>query len=300
MWTALLRRYSISEPIFKTPRFDLATKEIPALQPFAFLVFGIVSTLTLYRIAIVSLSPQVPHHQRWMFQLTALLIFIFRFTIGLTLMNNYMKPIWAGVNLHNAIPYFGFELAKGVNAQALKDVLLEIVKLQQHIGIPNPINVFETLVFVGIEVLIGLSQFGMLIVSASSYIFIGVYAVVGQIFIAFFVSFEHSRLFWKWVDGLVSYSLYPFTASLVGFVFSEIYLHFFTKGVNGDYSLGHLSTLLVFLATLTPALILTMWKVPELTDRLFSNFGTLGQSITNSLQSITVNAASFAIRHALR
>lgn len=267
------------------------------IYPLGWWLLGVITIWqlnTVLRKSLIGVTEMYHSHVRF----SGVLIVLFRSLVAGVILQYYNAP---GLNFHNFWNNVGLEMAKAVNAKVLGDVLNGFASVQARVQQPGMgLHLLDDIVYLFIFVLLGLSQLCMWFVTASGIILQGLSVVVGPLFIPFYVSLTEEERFWRWLNGLIAKAMYPFAASLVGFVFGEVFLRFFSNAINGDYSLGHLTVLIPALVSLVPTMGYVMLRVPQWTDYHFGDLGGLAQSASNAAQGMVVRLAGKALRGGTR
>ncbi|MBV9082691.1 MAG: hypothetical protein JOZ62_08455 [Acidobacteriaceae bacterium] len=89
--------------------------------------------------------------------------------------------------------------------------------------------------------------------------------------------------FWNWLQGLFSFAMYRVMATVIGWVWANLYIYFFIHGVGDDFSIANWLALLPIVLMLTVAFVYSMFQIPRLTSALFAGAGSIGQSYVSAV-----------------
>ena len=128
-------------------------------------------------------------------------------------------------------------------------------------------------------IVIGLAQFALLFVVSFGMIASAVCALVGPLFVPFFIVPTLEWLFWGWLKAFVQYSFMPVIANAFIFVFERFlsrFLQTLPPGLRLEEQLLYRVHAVMILVTFTVGVLL----VPSLTSSIFS--GQSGESVLPS------------------
>jgi hypothetical protein len=125
-------------------------------------------------------------------------------------------------------------------------------------------------------IVIGLAQFAILFVVSFGMIASAVCALLGPLFVPFFIVPTLEWLFWNWLKAFIQYSFVPVVANAFIFVFERFlsrYLQTLPPGMRFEEQLLYGVHAVMILVTFTVGVLL----VPSMTSSIFS--GRSGESI---------------------
>jgi type IV secretory pathway VirB6-like protein len=125
-------------------------------------------------------------------------------------------------------------------------------------------------------IVIGLAQFALLFVISFGMIASAVCALLGPLFVPFFIVPTLEWLFWNWLKSFIQYSFIPVIANAFIFVFERFlsgYLQTLPPGMRLEDQLLYGIHAVMILGTFTVGVLL----VPSLASSIFS--GRSGESI---------------------
>jgi TrbL/VirB6 plasmid conjugal transfer protein len=166
-------------------------------------------------------------------------------------------------------------LASTLSARSIQDAQQTLSTLWNALEQPDPWSILANLLYWTLLIVIGLAQFAVLFVVSFGMIASAVCALLGPLFIPFFIVPTLEWLFWNWLKAFVQYSFMPVVANAFIFVFERFlsrYLQSLPPGLRLEDQLLYGIHAVMILITFTVGVLL----VPSLTSSLFS--GRSGES----------------------
>jgi TrbL/VirB6 plasmid conjugal transfer protein len=205
-----------------------------------------------------------------MFEFAKLLLFI---AFGYALINFYEAPIpGVGVSFSNLITDQTHEFANILDARSLELTFQHIDDLWQHFVQPDAWAILATLMYWFLLILVTIAKVISLAVVAFGLIASAVCALVGPIFVPFFIVPKLDWLFWSWLKAFVQYSFIPVIAFAFLMVFERFIYQYLTTlppGITEDlYMLYGLQA-----AVIIGVFVVGILLVPSLTHAIFSGGG---------------------------
>jgi TrbL/VirB6 plasmid conjugal transfer protein len=223
------------------------------------------------------------HGIRWMlggndserlFGFARLLVII---AFGYAMVAFYASPIpGLGTSFSNLITDQTAYLASVISAQSVQDAQQTLSSLWNALEQPDPWSILANLLYWTMLIVIALAQFAVLFVVSFGMIASAVCALLGPLFIPFFIVPTLEWLFWNWLKAFVQYSFMPVIANAFIFVFERFlsrYLQTLPPGLRLEEQLLYGVHAVMILLTFTAGVLL----VPSLTSSMFS--GRSGESI---------------------
>src|SRR3989454_2247366 len=209
-----------------------------------------------------------------MFDFAKLLLFI---SFGYSLVAFYESPIpGIGVSFSNLITDQAHDFANILDARSLELTFDHLDELWQRFLQPDAWSILANLVYWLLLILVTLAKVVSLAVVAFGLIASAVCALVGPIFVPFFIVPKLDFLFWSWFKAFIQYSFIPVVAFAFLMIFERFVFQFLTTlppGITEDqymfYGLQALVVIGVF--------CLGLFLIPSLTSSIFSGRG--GESI---------------------
>jgi hypothetical protein len=209
-----------------------------------------------------------------LFDFAKLLLFV---SFGYAFITFYESPLpGIGVSFSNLITdqthYFGSVL----EARAFDNIYRHFDDLSDHFMQPDPWSILANLIFWTVLLLVALAKALALAVIAFGLIASAVCALLGPIFVPFFIVPKLDFLFWGWLKAFIQYSFVPVVAIAFLMIFEQFVYRYVTTLpptiTSADYGVYGVQAVVV-IATFCVGIVL----VPSLTNSLFSGMG--GQSV---------------------
>ena len=196
---------------------------------------------------------------------------------GYAMITFYESPIpGLGTSFSNLITDQASYLASTISARSIQNAQQSLSTLWNALEQPDPWSILANLLYWTMLIVIGLAQFAVLFVISFGMIASAVCALLGPLFIPFFIVPTMEWLFWGWLKAFVQYSFMPVVANAFIFVFEQFlsrYLQTLPPGLRLEDQLLYGIHAVMILMTFTAGVLL----VPSLTSSIFS--GRSGESI---------------------
>jgi len=209
-----------------------------------------------------------------MFGFAKLLLYI---AFGYAIVACYESPIpGIGVSFSNLITDQAHDLANILDARSLELVFDHLDQLWQQFVQPDAWSILANLIYWLLLIVITLAKILALAVVAFGLIASAVCALVGPIFVPFFIVPKLDWLFWSWLKAFIQYSFIPVIAFAFLMVFERFVFQFLTTippGITEDlYMIYGLQTFVII-----GVFVVGILLIPSLTNSIFS--GSAGQSV---------------------
>lgn len=209
-----------------------------------------------------------------MFELAKLLLFV---SFGYALITFYEAPLpGIGVSFSNLITDQAHYFQSVLEARAFDNVYRHFDELSEHFLQPDPWSILANLIYWTVLLLVALAKALSLAVIAFGLIASAVCALLGPIFVPFFIVPKLDFLFWGWLKAFIQYSFVPVVAIAFLMIFEQFVFRYVTTLpttiTSAEYPVYGIQSVVV-IATFCVGIVL----VPSLTNSLFSGVG--GQSI---------------------
>src|SRR5438094_2931222 len=209
-----------------------------------------------------------------MFGFAKLLLFI---AFGYAIVACYESPIpGIGVSFSNLITDQAHDLANVLDARSLELVFDHLDELWQHFVQPDAWSILANLIYWLLLIVVTLAKVLSLAVVAFGLIASAVCALVGPIFVPFFIVPKLDWLFWSWFKAFIQYSFVPVIALAFLTVFERFIFQFLTTippGITEDLYMLYGIQAFVIVGVFIVGILL----VPSLTSSIFSGGG--GQTV---------------------
>ena len=198
-------------------------------------------------------------------------------SFGYAMIAFYEAPIpGIGSSFSNLITDQTAFLARILSAQSIQNAQESLNTLWNALEQPDPWSILANLLYWGMLLIIGLAQFALLFVVSFSMIASAVCALLGPLFIPFFIVPTLEWLFWNWLKAFIQYSFMPVVANAFILIFERFlsgYLQTLPPGLRLEEQLLFGVHAVMILLTFTVGVLL----VPSLTSSIFS--GRSGESV---------------------
>src|SRR5437867_2937712 len=209
-----------------------------------------------------------------LFEFAKLLLFI---SFGYALIAFYESPIpGIGVSFSNLITDQTQNFANILDARSLELTFDHLDQLWQKFVQPDAWSILANLFYWLLLIVVTAAKVVSLAVVAFGLIASAVCALVGPIFVPFFIVPKLDFLFWSWFKALIQYSFIPVIALAFLMIFERFIFQFVTTippGITEDFYMIYGLQAFVIIGVFTVGILL----VPSLTSSIFS--GRSGESI---------------------
>ena len=207
-----------------------------------------------------------------MFEFAKLLLFV---AFGYSFITFYESPLpGIGVSFSNLISDQAHYFQSILEARAFDNLYRHLDELGDHFMQPDAWSILANLIYWTVLVLIALAKAVSLAVIAFGLIASAVCALVGPIFVPFFIVPKLDWLFWGWLKAFIQYSFIPVVAIAFLMVFEQFVYRYVTTlpptVTSAEYGVYGLQAVAVILTFCTGILL-----VPSLTASIFSGQGGL-------------------------
>ena len=211
-----------------------------------------------------------------MFHFAKLLLFV---AFGYAMINFYEAPIPGfGVSFSNLITDQAHHFQSVLEARAFDNIYRHFDELSDHFMQPDAWSILANLIYWTLLLLIAVAKAISLAVIAFGLIASAVCALLGPIFVPFFIVPKLDWLFWGWLKSFIQYSFIPVVAVAFLMIFEQFVYRYVTTLpptiTSAEYGVYGLQTVAV-IVTFCIGIVL----VPSLTNSIFS--GSSGETILN-------------------
>jgi TrbL/VirB6 plasmid conjugal transfer protein len=209
-----------------------------------------------------------------LFGFAKLLLFI---SFGYALIAFYEAPIpGIGVSFSNLITDQTHHFASVLEARSLELMFEHLDDLWSHFVQPDAWSILANLLYWLILIVLTLAKVISLAIVSFGLIASAVCALLGPIFVPFFIVPRLDWLFWSWLKAFIQYSFIPVVSFAFLMIFERFVFNYLTTlppGITEDLYLVYGLQSLVVIGTFVVGILL----VPSLTSSIFSGQG--GQSV---------------------
>lgn len=217
-----------------------------------------------------------------MFEFAKLLLFV---SFGYALIAFYESPLpGIGVSFSNLITDQAGYFQSVLQARAFDNVYRHLDELSAHFMQPDPWSILANLIYWTVLFLIASAKAVSLAVISFGLIASAVCALLGPIFVPFFIVPKLDWLFWGWLRSFIQYSFVPVVAIAFLMIFEQFVFRYvttlppvITQAEYGIYALQAFAVIATF--------CLGILQVPSLTQSIFS--GSSGESTFGGQVNVT-------------
>jgi len=209
-----------------------------------------------------------------MFEFAKLLLFV---SFGYAMIAFYESPIpGIGVSFTNLITDQAFYFQSVLEARAFDNIYQHFDELSDHFVQPSALAILSNLIYWMVHFLIACAKAVSMAVIAFGLIASAVCALLGPLFVPFFIVPKLDWLFWGWFKAFIQYSFIPVVAFAFLMIFERFVYQFLTTlppGITEDQYMVYGLQALVIIGVFAVGILL----VPSLTNSIFSGRG--GESV---------------------
>jgi hypothetical protein len=217
-----------------------------------------------------------------MFDFAKLLVFI---SFGYSFIGFYESPLpGVGVSFSNLITDQAGYFQSVLEARAFDNVYRHLDTLADHFMQPDPWSILANLMYWSVLLLLAVAKAVSLAVIAFGLIASAVCALLGPIFVPFFIVPKLDWLFWGWLRSFIQYSFVPVVAIAFLMIFEQFVFRYITtlppmitQAEYGVYAVQAFAVVATF--------CMGMLLVPSLTSSIFS--GSSGESALADRVNVT-------------
>jgi type IV secretory pathway VirB6-like protein len=209
-----------------------------------------------------------------MFAFAKLLLFI---SFGYAMIAFYESPIpGIGVSFSNLITDQAHAFANILDARSLELIFEHLDTLWNQFVQPDAWSILANLLYWLLLIFVTLAKVIALAIVAFGLIASAVCALLGPIFVPFFIVPKLDWLFWSWFKAFIQYSFIPVVAFAFLMIFERFIFQYLTTlpaGITEDLYLVYGLQALVIIGVFQVGILL----IPSLTNSIFSGKG--GESV---------------------
>lgn len=217
-----------------------------------------------------SISGMTIHFHHQPLRMGDLTMFLLRLVVCCLLENYWVNPLpGASWGLNHFFSWIAQVIVTALDQNSLSNLNNLFSSMSDGTKQPSPLALYEWAIFIWVQFEMAICSGIIFLLNASAFVFYGVAALFGPIFIPFYMASATRNKFLHFVDVLLSLAMIRAVASAFIFVWSGFLITFITKTFHGDYSLGMWIGHFFAVTAVQAAFILNMLYVPSLTSMLF-------------------------------
>ena len=204
------------------------------------------------------------------FDFAKLLLFV---SFGYAFITFYEAPLpGIGVSFSNLITDQTFYFQSVLEARSFDNIYRHLDTLSDAFMQPDAWSILANLLYWLLLIVVTLAKVVALAIVAFGLIASAVCALLGPIFVPFFIVPKLDWLFWSWFKSFVQYSFVPVVAFAFLMIFERFIFQYLTtlpSGITEDYYLVYGLQALVIIGVFSLGILM----VPSLTSSIFSGRG---------------------------
>ena len=209
-----------------------------------------------------------------LFDFAKLLLFV---AFGYAFITFYESPLpGIGVSFSNLITDQTHYFQSVLEARAFDNLYRHLDDLSDHFMQPDAWSILANLIYWTVLILVAVAKALSLAVIAFGLIASAVCALLGPIFVPFFIVPKLDFLFWGWLKAFIQYSFVPVVAIAFLMIFEQFVYRYVTTLppaiTSAEYGVYGIQAVAVIVTFCTGILL-----VPSLTNSIFSGMG--GQTV---------------------
>jgi hypothetical protein len=177
-----------------------------------------------------------------------------------------------GLSFHKLITDQGANLAGQIEASSTEDIskkLADVYDSMQQPSGPSMLDITQIIRYYGIVIVLSFAQAAVLAVISFGFVAVGVCALVGPVFIPFFIVPQMEWMFWGWFKALLQYAFYPVIGNAFVYIYGKFFLNFFDLH-QPPYDTAVVAGLFLHLIFMCIAFVWGILRVPSLVSSIFS------------------------------
>jgi len=266
---------------------NLTTQNGGALTHLGMVELSFISILVLVNMVVQwSLSGMSVRFHRHPLHFDDVIKFLLLLVICCLLENYWVNPLpGTGFGFNHFFSYIAQAIVAALDQNSLDNLLATINTVTTNTQSPSFLVPLQLAGYLLAMLLLGLASAIIFLVNASSFIFYGVSALFGPLFIPLLMTKTFRGKFFSFLDTLLSFAMLRAVASAFLFVWSGFITGFITKTFQGNYSIAMWLANLVPVITVFAAFIFNMFFIPRITQALFGGSAGLAEGFSKALLS---------------
>ena len=272
---------------------NLTTQNGDALSSVGMTLLAFVSLIKLVRmVAHWNISTMTISLSAQPVRVGDLVEFLMQLIICLLIINYWVTPFpGASFGFNHLFSYFAQVIVAALDQNSLSQLQSALSNALNNTPQPSYLAPLEILTYLLVYVFVGMAAGILFLVNCSSFIFYGVAALFGPLFVPLLMSRTFRGKFYNFVDVLLSFAMIRAVAAAFIFVWSGFLITFLQQTFNGDYSLPMWIANLYGVIAVFIAFILNMAMVPTITQTLFGGGSGAAGRVMQIAETLVMRAA---------
>jgi TrbL/VirB6 plasmid conjugal transfer protein len=275
---------------------NLTTQNGDALSSVGMSLLAFVSLMKLVRMVVNwNISTMTISWSAQPVRVGDLVEFLLQLVVCLLIINYWTTPIpGASFGFNHLFSYFAQVIVAAFDQNSLTQLQNALSTALNGTPQPSYLAPMEILTYLLVYVFVGLAGGILFLINCSSFIFYGVAALFGPIFVPLLMTRTFRGKFYNFVDVLLSFAMIRAVAAAFIFVWSGFLITFLQQTFNGDYSLPMWIANLYGVIAVFIAFILNMTMVPTITQTLFGGGSGAAGRVAQFAEALLIRAAAVA------
>ncbi len=273
---------------------NLTTQNGGALTQLGMAELSFVSLMVLIGMVVnMNVSTMALTLHRQPMHIGELVTFLMRLIFCLLLENYWVNPLpGASFGFNHLFSYFAQQIVQALDQNSLSNLQTLFATAGQNTTYPPLTAPLKILCYIIVQLDLAVVSAVLFLVNASGYIFYGVCALFGPVFIPLYMSKTFRGKFLHFVDVLLSFAMIRAVATAFVFVWSGFLQGFIQQTFNNDYSIEMWLTNLIPVTAVLLAFDLNLLFVPAITQTIFGG----GAGLASKAEEMVTKLAALAAR----
>lgn len=262
---------------------DLTTQNGGALSQFGAVELSFISLFTLVSMVVNwSTSGMTLRFHTHPVRAGELVNFMMRLVICSLLLNYWVNPLpGASFGINHFFSYIAQAMVAAFDKNSLNQLLAALKEAGLNTPTPSMMQLTQQLCYFIVEGLLGIASAVLFVINCSSFIFYGITALFGPVFIPLLMTQTFRAKFFHFLDVLISFAMIRAVAAAFIFVWSGFMITFLQRTFHGDYSIGMWLANLIPTAMVFIAFIVNLLFIPSITQAIFGGAaGIAGSAVS--------------------
>jgi hypothetical protein len=276
---------------------NLTTQNSDALSSAGTTLLAFVSFVKLIRmVADWNLSTMTISFNAAPVRVGDLVEFLITLVVCLLIINYWASPFpGASFGFNHLFSYFAQVIVKALDQNSLSQLQSAMQQATDNTPQPSYLAPLEIAMYLLVYLVMGLASGILFLINCSSFIFYGVAALFGPIFVPLLMSRTFRGKFYHFVDVLLSFAMIRAVAAAFIFVWSGFLVTFLNQTFNGDYSIPMWIANFFAVMSVFIAFILNMVMVPTITQVIFGGGSGAAGRVAQIIEAVAFRAASAGV-----
>jgi uncharacterized protein with PQ loop repeat len=272
---------------------NLTTQNGDALSAVGMTLLAFVSMIKLVRmVAQWNISAMTISMSSQPVRIGDLVEFLLQLIICLLIIHYWVTPFpGASFGLNHLFSYFAQVIVSALDQNSLTQLQNALSAALNGTPQPSYLAPFEILTYLLVYLFVGLAGGILFLINCSSFIFYGVAALFGPLFVPLLMTRTFRGKFFHFVDVLLSFAMIRAVAAAFIFVWSGFLITFLQQTFNGDYSLPMWIANLYGVIAVFVAFIFNMVMVPTITQTIFGGGAGAAGKVAQVAETLLVRSA---------